>query len=94
MSDTLSASERLIDEKWMDLAIALAQRAEAAGDVPVGCVVVNEGGVVSEGHNTREACADPTGHAEIAALRLSGIIASAVTGAALMWFGLTVLTGH
>jgi tRNA(adenine34) deaminase len=53
----------------MDQALGLARAAELAGDVPVGCVIVNDQGLVSEGFNTREAAQDPTGHAEITALR-------------------------
>jgi len=57
------------DTRWMDLALTLASRAQEAGDVPVGCVIVNADGVVGEGLNRREAAHDPTGHAEIEALR-------------------------
>ncbi len=50
--------------------LELATLAEQAGDVPVGAVVVDaDGGVVGEGHNVREAEQDPTGHAEVVALR-------------------------
>ena len=55
---------------WMRLALAEAALAGAAGEVPVGAVVVGGGGeVLGRGHNAREACADPTAHAEIVALR-------------------------
>ena len=51
-------------------ALALAERAPATGDVPVGALVVAEGGeVLGEGWNVREADQDPTGHAEVVALR-------------------------
>jgi tRNA(adenine34) deaminase len=54
----------------MRRAIALAERSAAAGDVPVGAlVVVPSGEVVGEGWNVREAEGDPTGHAEVVALR-------------------------
>jgi tRNA(adenine34) deaminase len=54
----------------MRLALAEAQLAEAAGDVPVGAVVVDASGVVlGRGHNRREADADPTAHAELIAIR-------------------------
>lgn len=52
----------------MERALALAREAQRAGDVPVGCVIVNDEGLVSEGFNVREAQADPLGHAEIVAL--------------------------
>ena len=47
----------------------LADRAALAGDVPVGALVVRGSAVLGVGCNTREACNDPAGHAEIAALR-------------------------
>ena len=50
--------------------LELAAVAEHAGDVPVGAVVIGpDGRVIGEGHNVREACEDPTGHAEIVAIR-------------------------
>ena len=57
-------------DQAMGRALELAGHAEAAGDVPVGAVVLDaEGHIVGEGHNVREAWQDPTGHAEIVALR-------------------------
>lgn len=54
----------------MDLALAEARAALASEDVPVGAVVLAaDGRVIGRGHNTREAEQDPTGHAEIVALR-------------------------
>ncbi|MEO3937665.1 nucleoside deaminase [Dermatophilaceae bacterium Soc4.6] len=54
----------------MGRALELAARAGAAGDVPVGAVVVSaQGDVVGEGGNRREADTDPTAHAEVVALR-------------------------
>ena len=51
-------------------ALAEARLALPAGDVPVGAVVLDAAGsVVARGHNVREALADPTGHAEMVALR-------------------------
>lgn len=59
----------MTDEALMQHALALAARAAAAGEVPVGAVVVREGEILGEGWNQREAGADPTAHAEILALR-------------------------
>jgi tRNA(adenine34) deaminase len=56
-------------EEAMALAMAEAEAAADAGEVPVGCVIVRRGQVIATGRNTREADQDPTGHAEIAALR-------------------------
>jgi tRNA(adenine34) deaminase len=54
----------------MRRALELAATAPAAGDVPVGAVVVDgAGGIIAEGVNVRERDGDPTGHAEIEALR-------------------------
>ena len=51
-------------------ALTAAVEAGAAGDVPVGCVVLDpDGTVIGRGHNAREAAADPTAHAEILAIR-------------------------
>jgi tRNA(adenine34) deaminase len=53
----------------MDLALAEARAAAAAGEVPVGAVVVADGSVVAARHNERERTGDPTAHAELLALR-------------------------
>ena len=61
---------RQTDTDGMLRALALAEEAGAAGEVPVGAVVLDASGViVGEGRNTREETHDPTGHAEIIALR-------------------------
>ena len=57
------------DERFMDLALAEARRAELAGEVPVGAVIVADGTVVGRGFNQPIATKDPTAHAEIVALR-------------------------
>ena len=56
------------DEHWMALALKEAEGAAAEGEVPVGCVVVQDDRVVGRGHNRTEALQDPTAHAEILAL--------------------------
>jgi tRNA(adenine34) deaminase len=57
------------DAAFMELALAEARRASAAGEVPVGAVVVLDGRVIGRGHNQPIAANDPTAHAEIVALR-------------------------
>jgi tRNA(adenine34) deaminase len=58
------------DLRWMHAALAEAARAVEHGDVPVGCVIVNDRDEeLARAHNRREVDADPTGHAEILALR-------------------------
>jgi tRNA(adenine34) deaminase len=62
----------MIDTDYMQQALDLAAQAAAAGEVPVGAVVVHEGQVVGRGFNQPISCADPTAHAEIMALRDAG----------------------
>ncbi len=63
----------LIHRHWMSEAIALAQSAGVAGEVPVGAVVVDaDGRLVAAAENRRERDKDPTAHAEILALRAAG----------------------
>lgn len=60
------------DEKWMRRALALAREAEAAGEVPVGALLVRDGAPIGAGHNAPIGRHDPTAHAEVAALRDAG----------------------
>ena len=61
---------RAEDLQFMARAVELAERAAALGEVPVGALVVDpEAGIIGEGFNQRETQADPTGHAEVVALR-------------------------
>lgn len=57
------------DERFMRLALDLAQTAESAGEVPVGAVVVRDGMLLGEGWNRPVSSDDPSAHAEIEALR-------------------------
>jgi tRNA(adenine34) deaminase len=59
----------LNDEALMREALAEAEQAGLAGDVPVGAVVVVGGAIIGRGRNRRQATGDPTAHAEIEALR-------------------------
>jgi tRNA(adenine34) deaminase len=62
------------DEDYMRLAIAEAHAAEAAGEVPVGAIIVTPSGeVIARGNNQVLRTSDPTAHAEIVALRVAGI---------------------
>jgi tRNA(adenine34) deaminase len=58
-----------IDVRWMRQALLEAELAAAAGDVPVGAVVVVGDQVIARGRNRREVDQDPSAHAEIVALR-------------------------
>jgi tRNA(adenine34) deaminase len=57
------------DEFFMRRALELAREAEAAGEVPVGAVVVRAGEILAEGFNRPISTHDPTAHAEMVALR-------------------------
>lgn len=57
------------DEYWMRRALALARQGAAAGEVPVGAVVVRDGVAIGEGWNAPIGHHDPSAHAEIVALR-------------------------
>lgn len=57
------------DQSFMREALALAQRAWDAGEVPVGAVVVSKGEIIGRGYNRPITSHDPTTHAEIVALR-------------------------
>jgi len=59
----------MTDEEFMREALELAREAQAAGEVPVGAVVVKDGVVVGRGYNHPISSRDPSAHAEIAALR-------------------------
>jgi tRNA(adenine34) deaminase len=54
---------------FMDMALAEARAAGAAGEVPVGCVIVRDGAVVARAGNRTLTDADPTAHAELLAIR-------------------------
>ena len=58
-----------LDTRFMYRALQLAQAAQAAGEVPVGAVIVKDAGIVGEGRNQPIGTHDPTAHAEIVALR-------------------------
>lgn len=57
------------DVRWMSLALEQADLAAAAGEVPVGAVLVKDGALVAAGFNRPIGGRDPTAHAEIVALR-------------------------
>ena len=60
------------DEQFMRRALELAREAEAAGEVPVGAVIVKDGAIVAEGWNGPIGTNDPSAHAEMVALRAAG----------------------
>lgn len=70
MDLTPPANER--DEYWMRAALAQAERAREAGEVPVGAVLVQGETCIATGYNQPIGAHDPCAHAEIAALRAAG----------------------
>ena len=56
------------DERFMRLALAEAQKALAADEIPIGCVIVSQNQIIGRGHNLTETLADVTAHAEMQAI--------------------------
>jgi tRNA(adenine34) deaminase len=72
MAETLKTTVNMPsgdDAAWMELALEQAALAAAAGEVPVGALVIKDGEVLGRGHNRNLLDDDPTAHAEIVALR-------------------------
>ncbi|HXG62504.1 MAG TPA: tRNA adenosine(34) deaminase TadA [Planctomycetota bacterium] len=57
-----------VDEHFMDEALRQAERAAAAGEVPVGAVIVKDGRILARAHNQVETLRDATAHAEMIAI--------------------------
>jgi tRNA(adenine34) deaminase len=62
------------DEMYMRRALELARAAEAAGEVPVGAVIVRGNEIIGEGFNRPISQRDPTAHAEMIALRAAAAL--------------------
>jgi tRNA(adenine34) deaminase len=59
----------MADKEYMRHALALAEQAQGAGEVPVGAVVVKDGEIIGRGFNAPISRHDPSAHAEVQALR-------------------------
>lgn len=57
------------DTEWMQVALDEARQALAHEDVPIGAIAVRDGAILARAHNRREIDGDPTGHAELIAIR-------------------------
>ena len=57
------------DKKFMEIALEEAQKALSIGEVPVGAVLVQDGNIISRGHNQREWQQNPTAHAELVVIQ-------------------------
>ena len=62
------------DEKFMKKAYDLAMKAYAQGDVPIGCVIVQDGKVIASGYNRRRADGSVLAHAEIIAIKKATVV--------------------
>lgn len=62
----------MTDQQWMAKALQLAAKAEEAGEVPVGAVIVKNGVLIAEGYNQMISLNDPSAHAEMQAVRQAG----------------------
>jgi len=64
-----ASAEELAELGFMREALAEAVKAFEIDEVPIGCVIVRNGEIISRSHNMRELTNDPTGHAEILAIQ-------------------------
>ena len=55
-------------EEFMQAALAEAKKAQALGEVPIGCVIVHQGQIIGRGHNLRETTQQAEKHAEMIAI--------------------------
>ena len=60
--------ENSADERFMRLALCEAEKALAADEIPIGCVIVSQNQIIGRGHNLTETLADVTAHAEMQAI--------------------------
>jgi tRNA(adenine34) deaminase len=68
MTDSLA-----VDALWMKEAVVEAEKARAQEEVPVGALLVRDGRVIGRGYNVTEQQQDPTGHAEMMAIRQAAL---------------------
>lgn len=67
-NEKMGKCEDPADERFMRLALAEAQKALAAQEIPIGCVIVSNNQIIGRGHNLTETLSDVTAHAEIQAI--------------------------
>ncbi|GGP39075.1 hypothetical protein GCM10009347_03700 [Shewanella algicola] len=68
----IDRAQLAIDEKWMRVAMQLAEQAELKGEVPVGAVLVKDDVMIASGFNLSILNHDPTAHAEMECIRQAG----------------------
>ena len=71
-TDPLDIAQQAIDQKWMAVAMQLAELAELKGEVPVGAVLVKDDVMIASGFNLSILNNDPTAHAEMECIRQAG----------------------
>ena len=64
----------MTDLDYMNEALGEARLAAAAGELPVGCVIVRDGAIIARAHNECEALGDATAHAELLAIRRASAV--------------------
>ena len=62
------SAQRSADERFMRIALSEANKALAANEIPIGCVIVSNNQIIGRGHNLTETLQDVTAHAEIQAI--------------------------
>jgi len=62
-------AERMKHEDWMRLALEQAKKAKDLDEVPIGALIIRNDEILSLAHNEKERSQDPTGHAEILAIK-------------------------
>ena len=67
-SNRQSSNRQSDDERFMRLALDEAQKALAANEIPIGCIIVSQNQIIGRGHNLTETLADVTAHAEMQAI--------------------------
>ena len=70
----IQASGLTEDERYMKEAIRQAKKAQALGEVPIGCVIVYEGKIIARGYNRRMVDHTTLAHAEIIAIPTVAIV--------------------
>ena len=59
----------MFNEKFMNIAIKMAKKAEKRGEMPVGCVIVYKNKIISKGYNKKEKLKTALAHAEVIAIK-------------------------
>jgi len=72
LANQTESGSSIDDSHWMRQALQLASEAEAAGEVPVGALLINGERIIATGRNCMLEMSDPTAHAEIQVLRAAG----------------------